>query len=995
MAAGNYYGFAAGPQYSAQQASVYSHPPTAASYTVQQAPGLDHAVAPTYTLAVPAARPVTSAAYGGYQLPSTQDYTYGAQQLEPIPQPPVAQNYQQDGYSYGRSPTASGYEAKPYYQAVAMPSQHVAMESYYHSNPQSGYSQSAAAYNQNQPQRQVTPIKTIQVVSAASSNYSTYQSATTSLQNAIAPSFQSYTPSSSYTSSSYNSSPATYSGSNYTSYDATVYTATSTSYYQATAPPAHPPPPQPPLLLSPQQQPKSGGGCPWSSSTTNPITVGGGSSYSKKPPFPSKLLKPKGPPKQPQLHYCEICKISCAGPQTYREHLEGQKHKKKEAALKVGSQTGGSVPHGVQTQLHCKLCDVSCTGADAYMAHIRGAKHQKVLKLHTKLGKPIPSVEPVLVSTANGSASKQVLHAPTSAKPAVGPANSNVELGKAVPAKKPLMAKFALAGASKLLVMSTKQETVKGTPPRAVEEAALNSTEDRLGDLLDVQPVGHDYVEEVLNDQGKMVRFRCRLCECSFNDPNAKDMHLKGRRHRLQYKKVNPDFPVEIKPSNRARKMHEEKLKKKHLQALAKRQREEEQRRHLEVRHYEEGMFWQRIEEEQLYREEQWRRHQATDWHPPPLMGRLGVPIPPLLPARRLSSSDDRHIMSKHSSIYPTEEELQAIQKVVSHSEHALRLISDWLTEQGTGKEDAPEERGKKEDVPRILKGVMRVGILAKGLLLRGDRSVQLILLSAQKPTLALLQSIAEELPKQLGKVTSDEYEIMSNFEEANIVIASCSKPRMQVTVSLTSPLMREGAPTDPGTPSEPELSSSKMLSQEKCLESLAALRHAKWFQARANSLQSCVIIIRVLRDLCQRVPTWGALPNWAMELLVERVLNSSVGPLGPGEALRRVLECIATGMLLADGPGLQDPCEKEPIDALRSMAQQQREDVTASSQHALRMLAFRQIHKVLGMEPLPLLKTQPGSYSRKRHWDMEKEAESKVEGKKDRKEDDQDEAGA
>lgn len=33
-----------------------------------------------------------------------------------------------------------------------------------------------------------------------------------------------------------------------------------------------------------------------------------------------------------------------------------------------------------------------------------------------------------------------------------------------------------------------------------------------------------------------MIRFHCKLCECSFNDPNAKDMHLKGRRHRLQYK---------------------------------------------------------------------------------------------------------------------------------------------------------------------------------------------------------------------------------------------------------------------------------------------------------------------------------------------------------------------------------------------------------------------------------------------------------------------------
>lgn len=69
----------------------------------------------------------------------------------------------------------------------------------------------------------------------------------------------------------------------------------------------------------------------------------------------------------------------CLCHQTYREHLEGQKHKKKEAALKSGGQTGASNgPRGVQTQLRCELCDVSCTGVDAYAAHIRGAKHQKV-----------------------------------------------------------------------------------------------------------------------------------------------------------------------------------------------------------------------------------------------------------------------------------------------------------------------------------------------------------------------------------------------------------------------------------------------------------------------------------------------------------------------------------------------------------------------------------------------------------------------------------------
>lgn len=33
--------------------------------------------------------------------------------------------------------------------------------------------------------------------------------------------------------------------------------------------------------------------------------------------------------------------------------------------------------------------------------------------------------------------------------------------------------------------------------------------------------------------------------------------------------------------------------------------------------------------------------------------------------------------------------------------------------------------------------------------------------------------------------------------------------------------------------------------------------------KARANGLQSCVIIIRILRDLCQRVPTWSPFPGW------------------------------------------------------------------------------------------------------------------------------------
>ncbi len=38
--------------------------------------------------------------------------------------------------------------------------------------------------------------------------------------------------------------------------------------------------------------------------------------------------------------------------------------------------------------------------------------------------------------------------------------------------------------------------------------------------------------------------------------------------------------------------------------------------------------------------------------------------------------------------------------------------------------------------------------------------------------------------------------------------------------------------------------------------------------KARANGLQSCVIIIRILRDLCQRVPTWSPFPGWVSVVL-------------------------------------------------------------------------------------------------------------------------------
>uniref|UniRef100_A0A4W5KPR6 DZF domain-containing protein n=1 Tax=Hucho hucho TaxID=62062 RepID=A0A4W5KPR6_9TELE len=60
----------------------------------------------------------------------------------------------------------------------------------------------------------------------------------------------------------------------------------------------------------------------------------------------------------------------------------------------------------------------------------------------------------------------------------------------------------------------------------------------------------------------------------------------------------------------------------------------------------------------------------------------------------RSFGNDDRHVMAKHSSIYPSSSELEAVQTLVSTVEGALKHVSDWIdqsnsqTDAATGQTD-------------------------------------------------------------------------------------------------------------------------------------------------------------------------------------------------------------------------------------------------------------------------------------------------------------------
>ncbi|XP_075946757.1 interleukin enhancer-binding factor 3a [Anarhichas minor] len=340
----------------------------------------------------------------------------------------------------------------------------------------------------------------------------------------------------------------------------------------------------------------------------------------------------------------------------------------------------------------------------------------------------------------------------------------------------------------------------------------------------------------------------------------------------------------------------------------------------------------------------------------------------------------DRHVMAKHSEVYPSPEELEAVQSIVSRVECALKTVSDQMDTPKDSKQNAEPGSGDSQD--RVLRGVMRVGLVAKGLLLTGDKDLELVLLCSNKPTIALLNQVAEKLTAQLEANSSGTYTVSQCPEDAALVVTSTKESALTLTIHLTSPLLRtkqesktaeEEKEKDEGEEEEKEEEATRtvndapdVLDRQKCLTALASLRHAKWFQAKVNNLSSAVLVIRIMRDLCNRVPTWTPLSGWPLELLVEKAIGTSERPMGAGESLRRVLECVASGMLLEDGPGIKDPCEKETVDANSYLTLQQREDITQSAQFALRLCAFGQMHKVLGMDYKPIKpRKSAGSSSR------------------------------
>ena len=316
---------------------------------------------------------------------------------------------------------------------------------------------------------------------------------------------------------------------------------------------------------------------------------------------------------------------------------------------------------------------------------------------------------------------------------------------------------------------------------------------------------------------------------------------------------------------------------------------------------------------------------------PPMMMGFMGPPQH--MPPQKLKRGD-YHVIEKHKTVYPSECTLAAILGIAERTQKAL--------------EKATEVLNKADDFNNKLLGGAKVGGLAKGTLLSTDTLVNLVVMCRDFPTRTQLRRLTEEVEKELkekegDKEVKDEAFVTLMEGQGGFCVTITTKPVKKedevkteageekkkqpvedegpktytVVVTLSSTKVRiieeankkkeegekegevkkeeeEEDKNGDGDEMETEdnlLAVADRLPKDSCLWALSEIRHAKWFDARAACLTSCVECIRIMKELARREREWSVLNDWAIELLVQKAVETANWELTPSRSLMRVME--------------------------------------------------------------------------------------------------------
>ncbi|CAF1483221.1 unnamed protein product [Rotaria sordida] len=367
-----------------------------------------------------------------------------------------------------------------------------------------------------------------------------------------------------------------------------------------------------------------------------------------------------------------------------------------------------------------------------------------------------------------------------------------------------------------------------------------------------------------------------------------------------------------------------------------------------------------------------------------------------MIPTREMNSNNSQQqinlinenkfeilLNKKHIEITEYDSTIIALNNFVEDTQRAMKYVSDQMMEQYQLKNirvvpqlldsiqlnDIKQIDENSSESFRMLKGVMKISILAMRLYLKTDHEYTLVLICANKPNVTLLNDICRELNITLNKqiISSNEfdstkqqqqsirniYQVQAHIVDGCLTVKSSHLPQHTIRIILTSPVFHSEDflnHDEKTNEKQVELNPdpTDMLDKNKCLQAAAEIRHSNWFTGCMFNHNYNIIVLRLLRHLQYNNQTPLSYLNlWCLVLLVHKCQTQPINSIT--KLFCSVFTYLSSGILLPNklGLGIIDPCEKDPIDVANYLTNEQRSIITTYAQNIERLITFEQFDKI------------------------------------------------
>merc|ERR1712142_1202542 len=237
---------------------------------------------------------------------------------------------------------------------------------------------------------------------------------------------------------------------------------------------------------------------------------------------------------------------------------------------------------------------------------------------------------------------------------------------------------------------------------------------------------------------------------------------------------------------------------------------------------------------------------------------------------------------------------------------------------------------------------IKTVGSYKKGTMLTGHPVADLVIVLKETPAPTDIENLSVKVQEKLKENTpGDDFPTQANEGGFNTTSNDGALVRVLVT-TLPKNLLN--------------IDAEKHVDVKLLEGALATVRHARWFEENASHT-TVRVLVRIFKYLKQRFEGLAGLTPWLIDLLS---FNSATlppktrDPLAINVAFRRALQLLSSGIFLPGSVGFIDPCESGQVRVHSVLSLEEQDNLCATSQTLLRVLAHGGFNEILGVEGHP-----------------------------------------